>query len=388
MFPLKAILVGSEMSVSDLGSALVSAGVEVEGRYPNAAELIRAVTESAETPRLLVTVLGSEDDLAQFRQIGEHFPGWPSLVALTGEYDAQAVVRVNRAGAAQIVPVPWLDEDLHAALERVASHAGLSARPGKLIVVAGVAEGCGAITVAVNIAAEAADTWQRPTILAEPSHPVGRLADRLDVRPELTTEQLLGEGPPNRAKLRSTLISVTDHLRLLAGPRFKLPAIPPDPARVLAVVEMLRRSAEVTVIDLPYTFDPLYFDLLASADHAIFVAAQQVPDLHALQRILEAYLSRTRVGTESIVISRYDSSREGLELARIKNLLNFPEVWTIADDPECSVALNVGQPLRLSAPHAKSRSDLLVLVNRLLGPPPESSKPTMGSGLFRWLRGG
>jgi Flp pilus assembly CpaE family ATPase len=387
MFPLKAVLVGSDAGVADLGNALTGSGVEIETRFPDAASLRRSWAEPPAGPRMFVSVLGSEDDLLQFRQLCEFLPGWPALVGLSGDYDARAVVRVNRAGAAQIVPVPWTEDDLHQALDRVAAQSGYAARPGKLIVVGGVAEGCGAVTLAVNLAAEAAATWHKPTILAEPAHAVGRLADRLDVAPEQTTEQLFAQGSPTRNALRTALAPVGERLRLLAGPRFKLPAKSPDPARVTTVVDLLRRSADVTVLDLPYTYDELYFDLLASADHAVLVAAQQVPDLHALLRVREALLGRPHVCQDHAVVTRYDSARDGFELPRLKQILQTDEVCTVADDANCTVALNAGKPLHETAPRSQSRLDVLALATRLFGPPPEATGQ-QGSGFFRWLRGG
>ncbi len=387
MFPLKAVLVGSDAGVADLGNALAGSGVEIETRFADAAALRRSWAEPPAGPRMVVSVLGSEDDLLQFRQLCEFLPGWPALVGLSGDYDARAVVRVNRAGAAQIVPVPWTEDDLHQALDRVAAQAGYAARPGKLIVVGGVAEGCGAVTLAVNLAAEAAATWHKPTILAEPAHAVGRLADRLDAAPEQTAEQLYAQGSPSRNALRAALAPVGERLRLLAGPRYKLPAKPPDPARVTAAVELLRRSADVTVLDLPYTYDELYFELLAMADHAVLVGTQQVPDLHALLRVREALLGRPHVCQDHTVVTRFNPDLEGFEVPRLKQILQVSEFWTVADDANCTIALNAGKPLHETAPRSRSRQDMLALASRLFGEPaPEA--PKEGSGFFRWLRGG
>lgn len=389
MFPLKAVLVGTDAGVADLGTALAAAGVEIETRFPDAAAIRKTWPDPPPGPRLVVSLLGSEDDLAEFRRACDALPGWPALVGLTGDYDARAVVRVNRAGAAQILPVPWAEDDLHAALERVAAQTGFAARPGKLVVVGGVAEGCGAVTVAVNLAAEAAATWHLPAILGEPAHAVGRLADRLDVTPEQTTEQLFALGTPTRTSLRPALAAlpaVSDRLRLLAGPRFKLPATPPDPARVTATVELLRRSADVTVIDLPYTLDALYFDLLAAADHAVLVAAQQVPDLHALQRVRECLDTRPRGGEVHTVVTHFDPGLDGFDAVRLKHVLRTDDLWTIAADPECSAALNAGKPLLQIAPRSRARRDILALAAKLFGPAPDAPPPTGKSGFFRWLR--
>lgn len=386
MYPLQCVMIGSSPALSDLATAVAANGVEVEARFADLAALRATWSAPPPGPKLLAFVLGSDDELVWFRQACDSFPGWPALVGVGGDYDPQTLFRVNRAGAAQILPVPWHPDDLAAALDRLAAQFGLSPRPGKVVTVFGVAEGAGAAVLAVNLAWESAEERRVPTALAEPLSRVGQLAQLLDVNPPQTTEDLYATGSPTPAAVRQVLFPVTERLSLLTGPVCKFPAPTLDPARVVGAVEILRRSAGVIVLDLPTQFDDTCLELLSRSDEVVLVGSQRVPSLQALKQVHDALAARPRASVLHLVVNRYDPDREGLDEAHLRKVLEVEQLWTIAADGAAyAAAVNAGRPFRVSCPGSPAHRDVERLAAHLFGPPTTAGGRSGPGFLERWF---
>src|SRR5207237_844237 len=111
----------------------------------------------------------------------EGFVGRP-LVALVGrDSAAELVFAVNRAGASQVLPLPLGLADLKAALHAVkvrhSSPQSVAAR--RVVAVSGVTGGCGATTIAINLAYEVSHLFDLSCVLVELA-PMGMIATCLD----------------------------------------------------------------------------------------------------------------------------------------------------------------------------------------------------------------
>src|SRR5205823_460160 len=148
--------------------------------------------------------------------------------------------------------------------------------PGRVLAVCGVTGGCGATTLALNLADELARRAPRPAaagpnepgapgcLLVELARQMGSLATYLDLEPRWTTRDLLADPSRlNLAGVRRALGWSGDGLAVLAGPYEELSA-PPVPSRsVFQLVDACRRVAPVVVLDVPCTFDEQCFETLA-----------------------------------------------------------------------------------------------------------------------------
>src|SRR5262249_37426367 len=126
------------------------------GAEPTAVADFAAAMREAEArpgePRLFVARVPSagSDDLARLTAAA---PGQPVIALLPPGADVAALLAAQRAGAAQVVPLPLQPDDFGRALDAVlARHA--PPRSAALIAVCGVSGGCGGTTVALNLACE------------------------------------------------------------------------------------------------------------------------------------------------------------------------------------------------------------------------------------------
>jgi pilus assembly protein CpaE len=371
MYPLKVIMVGcKEEDVGEIQQHLLNQAVEIEAEYSDVKAAVASLTLAKEEKRLFVLQVQSDGDLRQLERLNETFSGRPILAILRQEWLTQdTALRAMRAGAAQVVGLPLGFADFKAALDRIAKQFGYAFRESKVISVSGVSEGCGATTVAMNVAYEVASRHELTCILAEMSWQIGRLAVQMNLEPRFTTPDLLSDMEHfDINAVRQALVPVGDRLSVLCGPFRSITPLVVSPTDVLRLVECLRRLADVVVLDMPYTYDEVYFRVLGAADEIVLVAEQKLSSVHGLMAVREALNRQEHPGTQFLVINRYNSYLKELDVSYLKELLKVERIATIANDTEgIKAASKSGKPLRMQVRHSPVLDGIAQLTDRLLG---------------------
>src|SRR5262245_15313274 len=214
MFPLNVILVGCGGELLPLLRLELSVhGARIEQEFLGVESVIAALRSppqaddrrgpangrakpdpaASELPRKLFGVrLQSASALPHLKRLSASFPGFPILALLNAPGDPNAAIGAMRMGASQVVLLPLQSEDFKAALDCIAVQCGQTVA-NQVIAVAGVTGGCGATTIAINLAYEFAHLHQRRTVLAELSLQMGKLPLYLNVDPRYTTHEILRE---------------------------------------------------------------------------------------------------------------------------------------------------------------------------------------------------
>jgi Flp pilus assembly CpaE family ATPase len=162
--------------------ALVSTALEIEAEFDNARSAIDSIRLTQTEERLCVVRVATADQVVHLRLLSENFVGRPILALVDASSSAEFVFAVNRAGAAQVLPLPLSAEDLRNALRtlklRHAAPQSVAAR--RVIAISGVTGGCGATAIAINLACEIEEQIGLTCILTEFAA-LGMIATCLDV---------------------------------------------------------------------------------------------------------------------------------------------------------------------------------------------------------------
>jgi pilus assembly protein CpaE len=396
MFPLNVVLIGCSgdlLQLLRLELSVHAAKIEaeflgVEGaistlRPPPQVDERRGKAEPApEAPRRLFIVhLDSAQELPAIKRLGSFFLGNPILVLISNSGDSSIPITAMRMGASQVVMLPLQAEDFKQALDCISAQFG-SPMGNRVIAFAGSTGGCGATTIAINVAFEIAQQKPIRVILAELSLQVGKLPLYLNVEPRFTTHDLLKE--VHRLDLyfmQQALTPIVDRFHILAGPYHAMTPLNVPTSDVLLLIECLRQLADVIVLDVPCTYDPMYFETLNAADDILLVAEQKVPSIRALQMIHENLGEKPH----HMVLNRYDPDLPGFNVERLKQMLHVDEIFTITSDyASVSAAVNQGLPLRLKEPRCKVLSDITHIAQKLV-PIEETKDSKKGTGMFGGL---
>ncbi len=133
----------------------------------------------------------SQDHVRDVKRLSETYHGGRVMAAVNPSEHSQLILAANRAGAAQVAVLPIVGEDFRQALAAINKLFSHNHDVGQAVAVVGVTGGCGATTVALNLAYEISTYRAMETILVELSTQLGIHATYLNLDPKFTTYDLL-----------------------------------------------------------------------------------------------------------------------------------------------------------------------------------------------------
>jgi len=392
MYPLNVVLAGQlERVLKPIRETLLSIPAAIDAEFPSLTMVQSGMQNQprrADRPWLFVLALSNAEDYQHMRRIRESFVGHPILAVIDDASDPIAVLAAMRSGAAQVVSSPFDREDFLSATECIALMFGFTGGGSKVIVVSGVTGGCGATTIATNLAYEISQQRKQKTILVELASQMGMVATYLDVNPRCSTYDLFcNMDRVDVDHFSNTLTPVTDYLSILPGPQQLLAPRDVDPRDVLQMLDFAKRLASVVVIDLPNTFNDLYFETLSAATDVILVAEQKLPSIRALKVVWDTLQRDVGLGVDAsqrrLLLNRYSERDRDFTVAALEKTLGAKGFATIANDHGAvSGAIHEGKPLRLHAPKSKALTDLVALTNSLFDGQSLESEQKPSSSMF------
>ncbi len=373
----KAILVGvGPDEAPPIHEALNECCVEVEAEFPDARSAIDNVRLAPNEQRLCLMHVPGPDHVQSLKWLSDNFVGRP-LLALVGRDSGPALLfAANRAGASQILALPLEVPDLRAALRAVhvrhSSPQSVAAR--RVIAVSGVTGGCGATTIAINLAYEISHLFELSTILVELA-PMGMIATCLDLDARHTTSDLLCDMQSVDVGLvEKTLSKITDRFAVLPAPFREAEPLNTTPADVVRLLEFVKQLADVVILDLPANHYDRHLETFSATDQVVLVAEQAVPSLRALTYVRERLSEDEGFRRQTLVINRYNAGKEGFNVTHLQQLLRTPQLVTIASDyPSVSASHNEGRPLRQQAAGSRVLADIDRLAAMLVSTGPDSA---------------
>lgn len=385
MYPLPVVLVGVEDVLSPpLRRELAGMAADVESEFASAAAAIDCLRQTKKQPRLLIAQVHEVSQEATIHSLSTALNGWPILALTPRGETSETLLRINRAGAAQMVSLPLDREDFHCAIAMIGSQFGAGHVERHVIAVVGAAGGAGATTLSINLAHEISTQLARSTILAEMTLQLGTMASMLDLQPKVTLPHLLREiHRVDDYLVDKTLVPVSERLRVLAGPHELHSLENVTPEHMVKIVECLKKLAEVTVLDVPGGFDQNQRGILRCCDHVLLVGHQTVPSMRAVKMLCDSLPPARVMHSLWVVVNRFNPTLKGFGMSEIQQMVCVPRIMTIANDyPAVNLAVNRGRPLRLVAPQTPILRDVDELIRAVLGldtPAPRVN----GGGLFK-----
>jgi pilus assembly protein CpaE len=379
MHSLNIVLVGcDERFLPDMRREALNHSATIDAEFGDLPSAIKGLESTKDKSCLFIVHVGSDLELAQLKRFSSAFVGRPIIALVDANKDPAMVVKVMRAGALQVVPLPFQRADFGAALDCVAVQFGLAPGRAKTIAVAGATGGSGTTTIALNLAYELACAKHVKCILMELSLRMGVLANHLDVQPRYTTSDLLFDDNVDSFVVNQALTQIAEHFSILPGPYQSIEPAIIKPDDVLTLIELTSHLAEVVVLDVPCTFDELYFKSLAAADNVVLVTQQKVSSIRGVQMVCEALPDLRPL----VVVNRYEPKLHGFSADRLRALLRCPGLVTVANDPVVGIAVDHGRPLRLQASRSHALADIGNLMEQLVPQDARSNQRAERSTFF------
>jgi len=335
------------------------------GSMPSAIELVLIDAEATDP----VALVGAISALAQR-------PRPPAVMLAGGHLPASLVRALMKLPRSDVIEAPFTSIDLARAAGALLADAPTSIEPvnARCWTVMGSVGGCGATTIAVELAtALARRSPDRRVALVDLNLVDGSAAAYLGSTPAMLLAEASGSAERiDAAVLAAFAMRVGEGLDLLAAPR--------DPkafARVsqVAVCRLLEVACQVydwIVVDLPRHHQTWTLDVLAGSDEVLVVSELTVPALLAARALASEIEAELPDGARPRVILNRLASRvfgPAPSLAEAEKALQRKADGGITSDWEAAAAsVNLGGAISHHRPRSKIVRDISVLVDRLVQP--------------------
>jgi pilus assembly protein CpaE len=267
--------------------------------------------------------------------------------------------------------------------------------PGRVIAVFGPKGGVGRTTLAVNLAVAAATELGQRTCLVDASFQFGDIGVLLNLNPKnKSVADLIPEmeAGVDIESLDTFLINHSAGIRVLLAPPSPEMAELITPAGTKRMLEALRQSHDLVIVDCMSTFNDTTLAILDMADTVLTMLSLEITSIKNIRLFLEV---AEQLGYPSdkvrLVLNRADSSL-GIRVADVEHSIGRRVDHTIVSDGRSVVyALNRGVPFFLSNREAQVSQDVLRLAQAVAGTEsrvtagePAAKKAAQKKSLFAW----
>jgi len=302
-----------------------------------------------------------------------------AVLVISESTDGQHILTAMRAGVREFITKPVEPNMLAEAVGKVVQQASTTVQVGSLISVIGTIGGCGASSLAVNLAMELneickkhnTDSGTRNVALVDLDFRYGQLGTMLDLQADYTIADL-AETPEqlDPAVIDKAMVKHSSGLHLLARPNQFSQADQITAAHCSAVLNSLQRMYEYVVVDGPNRFDPGGSAVLDLADTNLLVIQLLVTSVRNVHRMLEELREGGyNLNRFKLICNRVGRESSHLGIEHVEKTLNMKVMHEIPDDwKSMSAAINMGVPLIESAPKSRLRQAMQELAQKIAEP--------------------
>jgi pilus assembly protein CpaE len=351
-----------------IASSLQANGHVLESPVRDVRELMTQLSRAA-TPIVLVDLdPHPQDMLRQVERIVARFPS-SRFVALSTSLQNELLLDAMQTGIRRVVVKQTMGTELAGVLDRLtASESAPEASRGELITIFSASGGCGATTVAVNLAEELALEQKQPTLVWDLDCSYGAVSSYLGLHPHYAIDQILNSSGTIDAQLIQSTATVTnERIHVLASPATVAFAGPEmlQYDRLEQALDSSRQAYQSTIVDAPRISMRAAATLAATSSFSLLVFQLTVKDLRIARTMLDA-LRQNGVDTSSIIpIANRYAKRQMIGLEDASKALDGAQIVPIRNDYTPAITgLNYGQLLSEAGPRSSFRKDLQELLAR------------------------
>jgi pilus assembly protein CpaE len=394
--------------------------IEVVGAASSGREAIEMAARLTPDVVLMDINMPDMDGISATERLSAEVPT-AAVVMMSVQGEADYLRRSMLAGAREFLVKPFSSDELTASIRQVytrerekmsriavqpavagalaASGAATSItaerdgdEPGRVVAVFGPKGGVGRTTLAVNLAVAAATELGQRTCLVDASFQFGDVGVLLNLNPKnKSIADLLPEiDAGDELSTDTFVINHSSGIRVLLAPPSPEMAELITPAAAKRMVEALRQTHDLVVVDCMSSFNDTTLAILDLADTVLTMLSLEITSIKNIRLFLEV-AEQLGYGSDKVrlVLNRADSSL-GIRVADVEHSIGRRVDHTIVSDGRSVVyALNRGVPFFLSNREAQVSQDVLRLASAVVGSKSAeavdgSKKAAQKKSLFAW----
>jgi pilus assembly protein CpaE len=309
--------------------------------------------------------------LADLEPILDNFPLARTIV-IASEQRHDWMLRAMQAGARHFLVKSAISKELLDVLQRLmpVSPAGERALRQGVVTILSAGGGCGATTLAVNLAGELHRVSDHRSLLVDLDYRYGGVAGYLGVKAPFGVANVLADHSCIDADLvRSTAARYSERLHVLVSPATVYLLRPEELQyeQMSRVLRSARQAYQYTVVDAPGVSIEVAADLARASELTVIVLELNVEDIRIARALLEALLTNGIAADRIVaIVNRYSRRRQMVPWGEAKRALKAVHVRRLSNDyAHAAASSNYGKPLAEVAPRSRLRREIQSLAKAI-----------------------
>jgi len=338
--------------------------------YPMRHQLAEVLSSEAPNLCLLEISEPREPGLALIPDLLRMDPKLPIVVVLSSN-DPELVLRCLRQGASDFLIPPFTSDQVEAALQKIARlQPPVASNAGKVFCIMPAKGGCGASTIASNLAYQMKRGDKR-VLLADLDPLAGTLSFLLKIKSNFSFMDALARSSDIDADLWKAVVTNRQGVDVLLSPEVMTEGMS-ELKDASSIIDYARGTYDLVVLDTGGVYGDWNLSQAQMADEILLVTTNELTSLQAVQRAL-TYLDANNIGRFKLrlIVNRYDR-HTGLSKDVIGTALHTDIFHIMPSDSDAiQKSLMEGKPLGPATSFGKS---VMGLVDRLAGTSETPSK--------------
>ncbi|RKY05210.1 MAG: hypothetical protein DRP56_09175, partial [Planctomycetota bacterium] len=280
------------------------------------------------------------------------------------------ILAAMQAGARHFLQKGTVHAELSGVMGRLLTHSCAKRKTGSIITVFSASGGCGATTVALNVANELRLKAAKPVLVIDLDRCYGAASAFLDIKSDYGIDDVLSyDGKIDKHLIQSSSCSYKDdfHVLLSAAGTAKKSTRDIDPECLKDVLQACRQGYAHTVIDAPRMDEQTVKVLTELSDFTIVVFQLTLKDLKFARSIITMFKDLGLSEDKIIPLANRFKKRGALiDIDDSKRALGAGNVRSIRSDWRSAMnCLNNGKTLADAAPRSPMRKDFQKLIDEM-----------------------
>jgi pilus assembly protein CpaE len=234
-------------------------------------------------------------------------PKLPIIAILAGS-SSDLVLRCLRVGASDFLIQPFTEEQVDGAIQKInrLQPARQSASRGKVFCVMPAKGGCGASTIACNLAYQWKRLGSKDILLADLDPLAGTLSFLLKIKSNFSFMDALQRSGDIDGDLWKAMVVNRQGVDVLLAPETMIDGVS-EITDASAIIHYARSAYDVVILDANGVYGDWNLTQASNCDELILVTTNELTSLQAVQRAL-TYLEMHGIGRYKVklVVNRYD----------------------------------------------------------------------------------
>ena len=363
MKPLRHIVLVTQSSatVSDTAAALSSNGQLSNDDVLHDLQGLVSRLERGPSPAVIIDLDSlPASGLNALEPIVKRFPDTRFVVVAT-ELRPQMLLDAMQVGARHFLLKKAIVSDLNPALHKLCPTNG-QYHCGNMITVLSAGGGCGATTLAVNLANELQLLSSQETLIVDLDTSYSTVPSYLGLQGQFGVMELLNRtGAIDNALISSAALASRSSLHVLpATATSHLADACLSTNRLGELLQACRDAYTYTVIDAPRVTTEVAKTLALESRAVLIVMQLTIKDLRVARLMIESLLDGG-ISSQDIVpiVGRYRRKTMMIDPQQAQRALNRDSLELLSNDfVSASHAINLGQPLAVTAPRSLLRREI------------------------------